>query len=100
MRFILFTGKGGVGKTTVSAATAVKCAKLGYKTIVISTDSAHSLADSFDMEIGNDPTHIMNNLDGEEIDVNYEIKRNWGPIQAFIQEFLRYRGFENIIAEE
>ncbi|MDY7031573.1 MAG: ArsA family ATPase [Thermodesulfobacteriota bacterium] len=100
MRFILFTGKGGVGKTTVSAATAVKCAKLGYKTIVISTDSAHSLADSFDMEIGNDPTPIMNNLDGEEIDVNYEIKRNWGPIQAFIQDFLRYRGFENIIAEE
>ena len=100
MRIILFTGKGGVGKTTISAATAIKCAKLGYKTIVISTDSAHSLADSFDMEIGNQPTFITDNLYGEEIDVNYEIKKNWGPIQGFIQEFLRYRGFENIIAEE
>ena len=100
MRIILFTGKGGVGKTTMSAATAVKCAKLGYKTIVISTDSAHSLADSFDMEIGNQSTFITENLYAEEIDVNYEIKKNWGPIQGFIQEFLRYRGFENVIAEE
>ncbi|MFH1625285.1 MAG: TRC40/GET3/ArsA family transport-energizing ATPase [Pseudomonadota bacterium] len=100
MRIILFTGKGGVGKTTISAATAVKCAKLGYKTLVISTDAAHSLADSFDMNVGNDPTYLAENLYGEEIDVNYEIARNWGPIQGFIEEFLRYRGFGNIIAEE
>jgi arsenite-transporting ATPase len=100
MRIILFTGKGGVGKTTVSAATAVKCANLGYKTLVLSTDSAHSLADSFDIEIGNQPTLITDNLHGEEIDINYEIKRNWGPIQNFMQDFLKYRGFGSIIAEE
>ena len=100
MRIILFTGKGGVGKTTVSAATAVKCANLGYKTLVISTDSAHSLADSFDVEIGNQPTFITENLYGEELDINYEIKKNWGPIQNFMQDFLRYRGFGSIIAEE
>ncbi|MDY6855517.1 MAG: TRC40/GET3/ArsA family transport-energizing ATPase [Thermodesulfobacteriota bacterium] len=100
MRIILFTGKGGVGKTTVSAATAVRCANLGYKTLIISTDSAHSLADSFDMEIGNQPTYITDNLYGEEIDINYEIKKNWGPIQSFMQDFLKYRGFGSIIAEE
>lgn len=100
MRIILFTGKGGVGKTSVAAATAVRCAKIGYKTVVISTDSAHSLADSFDMEVGNEPTFVSQNLYAEEIDVNYEIKKNWGAIQGFLQQFLRYQGFKNVIAEE
>jgi arsenite-transporting ATPase len=100
MRIILFTGKGGVGKTSVAAATAVRCAKIGYKTAVISTDSAHSLADSFDMEIGSQPTSVSRNLYAEEIDVNYEIKKNWGAIQGFLQQFLKYQGFQNVIAEE
>jgi arsenite-transporting ATPase len=56
MRVLLFTGKGGVGKTSVSAATALRCADLGHRTIVLSTDPAHSLADSFDLAIGNEPT--------------------------------------------
>jgi arsenite-transporting ATPase len=100
LRIILFTGKGGVGKTSIAAATALRCADLGYKTKVYSTDAAHSLADSFNKEIGCIDTTIRKNLIAQEIDVNEEIRRNWGPIQGFIQQFLKYRGMENLIAEE
>jgi arsenite-transporting ATPase len=100
LRIILFTGKGGVGKTSIAAATALQCADLGYKTKVYSTDAAHSLADSFNKEIGSTDTVIKKNLIAQEIDVNEEIRRNWGPIQGFIQQFLKYRGMENLIAEE
>jgi len=100
LRIILFTGKGGVGKTSIAAATALQCADLGYKTKVYSTDAAHSLADSFNKEIGSADTVIKKNLFAQEIDVNEEIRRNWGPIQGFIQQFLKYRGMENLIAEE
>jgi len=100
MRIILHTGKGGVGKTCISAATAIKCAKLGYKTIVLSTDSAHSLADSLEMEIGNGLAKVADNLYAEEVNVNYELKVNWGKIQSFITEFLRRQGFDEFIAEE
>ena len=65
MRVILYTGKGGVGKTTVAAATAVACAKLGHRTLIISTDAAHSLGDSFDMELGDHPTEVAHNLDAQ-----------------------------------
>jgi arsenite-transporting ATPase len=68
MRIILYTGKGGVGKTSVAAATALRCAELGYKTIVISTDAAHSLADSLDTTIGAAPKEIGPNLWAQEID--------------------------------
>ncbi len=100
MRIILFTGKGGVGKTTVSAATAIRLADLGYRTIVLSTDAAHSLSDSLDMPIGWAPTRVLDNLFAQEIDVNQEIKRNWGPIKHFIEQFLKSRGFSDVIAEE
>ena len=100
MRIILFTGKGGVGKTSIAAATALRCADLGYKTKVYSTDAAHSLADSFNKEIGSTDTVIKKDLIAQEIDVNEEIRKNWGPIQGFIQQFLKYRGMENLIAEE
>jgi len=69
MRIILYTGKGGVGKTSVSAATALRCADLGHRTIVISTDAAHSLADSFDLALGPEPTLVAPNLWGQELDV-------------------------------
>ena len=62
MRVILYTGKGGVGKTTVAAASALRSAELGYKTIILSTDSAHSLADSFDLALGSEPQSIIPNL--------------------------------------
>jgi arsenite-transporting ATPase len=100
LRIILFTGKGGVGKTSIAAATALRCAEMGYRTKVYSTDAAHSLADSFDKVIGCEETEIRRNLFAQEIDVNEEIKKNWGPIQGFIQQFLKYRGMENLIAEE
>jgi arsenite-transporting ATPase len=100
MRIILFTGKGGVGKTSIAAATAYRCAELGYKTMIYSTDAAHSLSDSFNKEIGKKKVTITHNLCAQEIDVNEEIKRNWGPIKNFIQQFLKYRGFENVIADE
>ena len=100
MRIILFTGKGGVGKTSIAAATAYRCAELGYKTMIYSTDSAHSLSDSFNKEIGKKRINITPNLYAQEIDVNEELKKNWGPIKNFIQKFLKHRGFENVIADE
>ncbi|MBW2149070.1 MAG: ArsA family ATPase [Deltaproteobacteria bacterium] len=99
-RVILFTGKGGVGKTTISAATAAHCAELGYRTLSLSTDAAHSLQDSFDASIGFEPTKIMENLYGQEIDVTQQIVKNWGPIHQFFQKFLQNRGFGNVVAEE
>ena len=69
MRILLYTGKGGVGKTSVSAATALRCADMGYRTIVLSTDSAHSLADSLDTELGPDPIPVADNLWAQELDV-------------------------------
>jgi arsenite-transporting ATPase len=100
MRIILYTGKGGVGKTTISAATAVRCAEIGYKTIVMSTDAAHSLADSLDVKIGHKPKKVAENLVAEEINVNEELKKNWGRIQKYVTKFLRSRGFEDLMAEE
>ncbi len=100
MRIILYTGKGGVGKTTISAATAVRCADLGRNTIVMSTDPAHSLADSLNLKIGNKPKKINEHLTAEEINVNEELKTNWGKIQQFITKFLKSRGFEDLMAEE
>jgi len=99
-RVILFTGKGGVGKTTVSAATAALCAELGYRTLVLSTDTAHSLQDSFDCHVGYEPTCIMENLHGQEIDVTQQIVKSWGPIHKFFRKFLQNRGFDNVVAEE
>jgi len=101
LRIILFTGKGGVGKTSVSAATAVRCSDLGYKTIVMSTDPAHSLGDSFNMEIGDKPKRLKEDLFGLEIDVHEELSRNWGKIQSFIKKNLvAVAKFNDLVAEE
>ena len=101
MRIILYTGKGGVGKTSISAATAIRCGELGYKTLVMSTDAAHSLSDSFEMDLGDEPTQVADNLFGLEIDVEEELKKNWGRIQSFIKRnLIRTAGFNDLIAEE
>ena len=100
MRILLYTGKGGVGKTSVSAATALRCAELGYLTIVISTDAAHSLADSFDLPLGPEPTPIAANLWGQELDVLHEMDRHWGSIRGFTSSVLAWRGLDGILAEE
>ena len=77
MRIILYTGKGGVGKTSMSAATAVRCAELGYRTVVVSTDPAHSLGDSFDVRIGSQLKELAPNLWGQEIDLLTQMDQYW-----------------------
>ncbi len=100
MRIIVHTGKGGVGKTSVSAATALRCAERGYKTIVISTDTAHSLGDSFDAEIGPEPTPLAPNLWGQEVDARYSMEKYWGSFQEYMISIFTQRGVEEIVAEE
>jgi arsenite/tail-anchored protein-transporting ATPase len=100
MRLILMTGKGGVGKTSVAAATGLRCAELGYRTLVLSTDPAHSLADSFDMELGHDPREVRPNLWGAELDALKELEGNWGAVKRYITQVLQARGMEGVQAEE
>lgn len=100
MRLILMTGKGGVGKTSVAAATGLRCAELGYKTLVLSTDPAHSLADSFDLELGHEPRLVRPNLWGAELDALMELEGNWGAVKRYITQVLQARGLDGIQAEE
>ena len=99
-RILLFTGKGGVGKTTVSAATAVACAERGLRTLVLSTDPAHSLADAFDADLGSEPTRIVERLDGMQLDATERLEQVWGDVQRYIVELLDWVGVDGIEAEE
>src|SRR6266700_1962445 len=99
-RIILYTGKGGVGKTSVAAATALLSAKRGNRTIVLSTDIAHSLADAFDLPLGPEPTKIAENLWGQEPDVYFNIARYWKTIQTYMTELFSWRGLDEVMAEE
>jgi len=100
MRLILMTGKGGVGKTSMAAATGLRCAELGYKTLVLSTDPAHSLADSFDMPLGHEAKPVCDKLYGAELDVLQELEQNWGTVKRYITEVLQARGLDAVQAEE
>lgn len=100
MRIILYTGKGGVGKTSVSAATALRLSKLGHRTLVMSTDAAHSLADSFDVALGNEPVEIAPNLWAQEVSVLHEVDRHWTTLQKYLSQLLSWRGMEDVVAEE
>ncbi|ASC73394.1 arsenic transporter ATP-binding protein [Halomicronema hongdechloris C2206] len=100
MRIILMTGKGGVGKTSVAAATALRAAELGYRTLVLSTDPAHSLADSFDRELAHDPKPIRPNLWGAELDALREMEQNWGAVRRYITDVLQAQGMDGVQAEE
>jgi arsenite-transporting ATPase len=97
---MLYTGKGGVGKTTVSAATAVRCAQLGYRTVVFSTDLAHSLADSFDTKLGPEPMELAPNLWAQESDIYYNLDRYWSNVQGWINALFAWRGVDEMVAEE
>jgi len=99
-RIILFTGKGGVGKTTIAAATALKSAELGNRTLVISTDPAHSLSDSFGVRLDPFPTKIAKNLEGMEVNVEYELEKHWSTIKEYLSLFFRSQGIEDVVAEE
>ena len=100
MRVLLFTGKGGVGKTTVAAATAVRAARNGHNTLVMSTDPAHSLADSFDTEVGTVATEVAPKLWAEQIDAQERLEDNWREIQEYLVELMNWAGVETIQAEE
>ncbi len=100
MRIIVHTGKGGVGKTSISAATALRCAEMGLRTIVISTDTAHSLADSLDVKIGPEPVQIKDNLWAQEVDARYSMEKYWGRIQNYMLSVLNTRQINEIVAEE
>ena len=100
MRVILFTGKGGVGKTSVAAATAVHCAQSGYRTVVMSTDPAHSLGDSFDIELGTSLTKISNNLWAHEVSALHEMQRHWAKLHEYAVEVFATQGLDEVVAEE
>jgi arsenite/tail-anchored protein-transporting ATPase len=100
MRILLFTGKGGVGKTTIAAATAVRAAKAGYRTLVTSTDPAHSLADSFGVPLGDEVTEVAQNLDAEQIDAQARLEANWRDIQEHVISLLNWMGVDAVEAEE
>jgi arsenite-transporting ATPase len=100
MRILLYTGKGGVGKTSISAATALRCAELGYRTAVLSTDPAHSLGDSFDVRIGSELTGLAPNLWGQEIDLLNQMDKYWGRVQGYLNALFAWQGMEGLVAEE
>ena len=100
MRIILYTGKGGVGKTSVAAATALKAARSGKKVLVMSTDPAHSLADAFDVEIGADPKEMATGLWAQEMDHTSMIEESWGEIQGYMHTLFEWQGADSLAAEE
>ena len=106
MRILLFSGKGGVGKTSLAAATGLQLSRLGYRTLVMSVDPAHSLGDSFDLETGlfhaetADPLPINDKLSIHEVNIQKEIKRHWREISSYVISVLRTTGISDVEAEE
>src|ERR1700728_765820 len=106
MRILLFSGKGGVGKTSLAAATGLQLAELGHRTLVMSVDPAHSLADSFDLETSlfhgktGDPYQIDDRLAIHEVNIQKEIKRHWREISSYVISVLRTTGISDVEAEE
>ncbi len=100
MRIIVHTGKGGVGKTSISAATALRCAEMGLKTLVMSTDTAHSLGDSLEKEIGPEPVELLPNLWAQEVDARYSMDKYWGLFQKYMVALFSRQGVEDVVAEE
>lgn len=100
MRVILFTGKGGVGKTTAAAGTAAASARAGNRTLVLSTDAAHSLADAFDVPVGAEPTRVADRLFVQQVDAQQRFERSWADIQGYLLSVLDAAGVDPITAEE
>jgi arsenite-transporting ATPase len=99
-RTILYTGKGGVGKTSVAAATARRCAAAGLRTVIVSTDPAHSLSDSLDAELGGTPSQCGENLWGQEVQAQDEMEHHWEAVQDWMGEMLTEQGIDRITADE
>ena len=100
MRIIIYTGKGGVGKTSMAAATAVRIAESGKKVLIVSTDQAHSLGDSFDIKVEKEPTKVTQNLWAMEIDTVEEGEKAWGNLKGYFKELLTLKGGSGIETEE
>jgi arsenite-transporting ATPase len=100
MRVITFTGKGGVGKTSISAATAVRLSDMGLKTLIMSTDPAHSLSDSFEQKLNSEPSHVKQNLWAIEVNAYDDLKKNWHAVQAYYSRLLTVQGIPPIMADE
>ena len=100
MRIILYTGKGGVGKTSIAAASALKCASKGLKTLVVSTDAAHSLGDSLDIRLSPEPVEICRNLWAQEIDSVHEVEKGWGKVQEYLTTLFTAKTIKDITTEE
>ncbi|RKX61049.1 MAG: ArsA family ATPase [Thermodesulfobacteriota bacterium] len=100
MRIILFTGKGGVGKTTISAATGALLADSGKKVLVVSVDPAHSLSDVLNEEVGPEPREIVPNFFAQEINVYYSLEKFWGILKEYLKRLLKWQGVDDILAEE
>lgn len=99
-RVLLFTGKGGVGKTTTAAATALGCAERGHRTLVLSTDPAHSLADALDCPLGGRPRPVHGLLHAQELDARQRLEEQWGDLRAYLAQLLDFAGLRAIEAEE
>src|SRR4051812_8225935 len=99
-RTILYTGKGGVGKTSVAAATARRCAAAGMRTVVLSPAPAHSLSDSLEVPLGTTPTKAAKTLWGQEVQAQEEMERHWEAVQDWMGDMLAERGVDRITAEE
>jgi len=102
MRTLVFTGKGGVGKTSVAASTALRAADRGLRTLIMSTDPAHSLADSLDLEgpLGPDPVKITSHLDALEVSTHHDIESNWGVVREHFAQLMVEQGVQGLLADE
>ncbi|HHC09193.1 MAG TPA: ArsA family ATPase [Actinobacteria bacterium] len=100
MRVVLVTGKGGVGKTTISAASALRAAEIGHRTLVMSTDPAHSLGDAFQVDLGDEPTPVLPGLEAQQIDAQKRLEESWGAVRDHLTELFDWSGLSGIEAEE
>ncbi len=100
MRILLFTGKGGVGKSTVAAGTAALAAASGQRTLVLSTDAAHSLADAFGVAVGPEPTPVTDLLHVQQVDAQLRFEQSWAEIQHYLLSVLDVVGVDRVAAEE
>jgi arsenite-transporting ATPase len=100
MRIIIYTGKGGVGKTSVAAATGLRLASQGYRTLVMSTDAAHSLSDSLQLPLGSEPVQISDRLWGQEVNSLLETEKHWGAVQSWLSGIMSWAKLNDITTEE
>ena len=100
MRIVLFTGKGGVGKSTVAAGTAVLAAAAGRRTLVLSTDAAHSLGDAFGAVVGSEPTEVADGLFVQQVDAQLRFEQSWAEVQGYLLSVLDGAGVDPVAAEE